>query len=163
LILSGKTLLTKYSDIVTPFVPEKRIAHGMSYGLSLAGYDIRIKDAVWLYAGEFKLASSLEKFKIPKNVVGFVHDKSSWARRGLSLFNTVLEPGWEGDLTLELVYHAPFDMFGNIDPQSRFLDIRAESPIAQIIFMYTDKDTDGYLGKYQNQDNSLKPTGFIHE
>lgn len=51
----------------------------------------------------FILAGAVEYIRMPNNLLGFVMDKSSLARRGLSVFNTVLEPGWEGHLVLEIV------------------------------------------------------------
>ena len=39
----------------------------------------------------FILASAIEEFDVPNNLLGIVHDKSSWARKGLSVFNTVIE------------------------------------------------------------------------
>ena len=78
---------------------------------------------------------------MPDDLVAFVHDKSTWARRGLSLFNTVIEPGWRGFLTLELVNHS--------DEQ---LMVSAGDPIAQIIFMRMEEPTERpYTGKYQDQ------------
>ena len=134
---------------MAPFVSKKTIQNGMSYGCSLAGYDIRIAEDIWLLKGEFYLASSIEVFDLPPNVIGLVHDKSTWARRGLSLFNTVIEPGWKGTLTLELVYH---DLRTNSDGDVEFpIRIEAGDPIAQVIFMYTDQETEGYSGKYQFQ------------
>lgn len=138
---------------MAPFVSEKTIHNGMSYGCSLAGYDVRIAEGINLYHSEFTLASTVEEFNLPENVVGFVHDKSSWARRGLSLFNTVIEPGWKGFLTLELVWHSRDDLItgdGRVVHEHP-LFIPAGSPIAQIIFMYTDRETEGYNGKYQGQ------------
>ena len=76
---------------------------------------------------------------MPTNMLGIVHDKSTWARRGLSVFNTVIEPGWHGFLTLELVYH------GNEN-----LLIPAGSGIAQVIFHRTMEEAE-YTGKYANQ------------
>lgn len=146
-VLSGNTLRMYAADgapLVNPFVYEKTIINGMSYGCSLAGYDIRVKEDIKLWTGNFTLASSVEEFHMPKNVIGFVHDKSSWARKGLSLFNTVIEPGWKGYLTLEMVYNEP-------SPGPTILSIPAGSPIAQIVFMYVDEVTRGYEGKYQNQ------------
>lgn len=111
-----------------------------SYGLSEAGYDIRIKQDVWLYPlRRFKLASAIEEFNMPTDLVGIVHDKSTWARKGLSVFNTVIEPGWKGFLTLELVYHGWWP-----------LHIPAGSGIAQVLFHKTES-TASYDGKYQNQ------------
>lgn len=143
-VLSGQTLknpLLKYRDMITPFVDEKTVYKGMSYGVSHAGYDIRIAETVDLWAQQFKLAGALEYFKLRNDVIGFVHDKSSWARQGISLFNTVLEPGWEGYLTLEL-YNTSDEM----------IRIEEGSPIAQIIFMELDEPVDGYKGKYQGQE-----------
>jgi dCTP deaminase len=154
MILSGKTLreyAERGSPLVAPFVSEKTIQNGMSYGCSLAGYDIRIAETLTLKKGQFSLASSIEVFDLPSNVIGLVHDKSTWARRGLSLFNTVIEPGWRGTLTLELVNH---EIHGKIFGGSLFetgLQIQAGDPIAQVIFMYTDQETEGYNGKYQFQ------------
>jgi dCTP deaminase len=40
--------------------------------------------------------------------MGIVHDKSTWARRGLVVQNTVIEPGWHGyQTTIELTNHGP--------------------------------------------------------
>jgi len=78
---------------------------------------------------------------MPQNLVGIVHDKSSWIRRGLMVGNSVIEPRWKGFLTLELTFH------GN-EP----LDIPAGAGIAQVIFHQTT-DLAAYDGKYQNQPN----------
>jgi dCTP deaminase len=126
-----------------PILPfnERTIYNGMSYGLSHAGYDVRIAQACFLSPNAFCLASTMEEFFMPDDLVAFVHDKSTWARRGLSLFNTVIEPGWQGFLTLELINHS--------DEQ---LIIRPGDPIAQIIFMRMEEPTEKpYTGKYQNQ------------
>jgi dCTP deaminase len=143
----------------------KHKAHGVSYGLSEAGYDIRIKQEIRFdgdyrgsrrvavierndagqlshftqSAGSFTLASAMEEFDMPSDLLGIVHDKSSWARRGLSVFNTVIEPGWKGFLTLELVYHG-----------SDILVIPAGAGIAQVIFHQLSEHA-AYNGKYQNQ------------
>lgn len=121
-----------------------------SHGLSEAGYDIRIKQEVVFspygvyvnghnLGGNFALASTIEEFQMPTDMVGVVHDKSTWARKGLSVFNTVIEPGWSGFLTLELVYHG-----------RDILTIPAGSGIAQVLFHNT-AITASYEGKYQNQ------------
>lgn len=121
---------------------------GVSHGLSEAGYDIRIKQSVTLHPFKrFVLASAIERFRMPTDLVGIVHDKSTWARRGLSVFNTVIEPGWEGYLTLELVYHG-----------WRPLRIVEGSGIAQVIFHRTT-DKVRYEGKYQGQPD--KPVAAI--
>lgn len=89
--------------------------------------------------GRFILASAIEEFNMPATLVGVVHDKSSWARRGLSVFNTVIELGWKGFLTLELVYHGEEELV-----------IPAGSGIAQVLFQPVAVPR-SYDGKYQNQ------------
>jgi len=126
---------------ITPFV-ERTIERGMSWGLSHAGYDVRIAEDLTLLPGGFALGSTVERFKMPDDILGMVHDKSSWARQGLSLFNTVIEPGWEGYLTLELVNHS-----------NDVLRIKMGMPIAQIVFMRLTEPTEKpYVGKYQDQE-----------
>lgn len=150
---------------IRDMLTSKSTHKGVSHGMSEAGYDIRIKQDIRFFPmgsvpgndsdqvivessdsytqdyGRFALASSVEKFEMPDNLVGIVHDKSTWARRGLSVFNTVIEPGWHGFLTLELVYH------GN-----KPLHIPAGTGIAQVVFHKTACEA-RYDGKYQNQGN----------
>lgn len=156
-VINGKALLD-----AAPFtiMAERKMTGpgGTSWGLGEAGYDIRIKQEVSFKPNEhfhlvmdtkvdgwvtrnsrFTLASAIECFNMPANLMGIVHDKSTWARRGLSVFNTVIEPGWKGFLTLELVYH------GNTE-----LTIPAGSGIAQVIF-HEVAEKAHYNGKYQNQ------------
>ncbi|ATW58166.1 deoxycytidine triphosphate deaminase [Pseudomonas phage inbricus] len=137
----------------------KETSGGVTYGLGEAGYDIRIKQEITFYCflwllplikvtdgdrskwffGRFVLASAVEKFRMPSDLVGIVHDKSSWARRALSVFNTVIEPGWKGYLTLELVFHG-----------RKTVKIPAGSGIAQVLF-HTLNEKRTYEGRYQDQ------------
>ncbi|MEQ1950887.1 dCTP deaminase [Mesorhizobium yinganensis] len=138
MIINGHYLFQKRP--VSPMLPSKGRAAGVSHGLGEAGYDIRIKQEVTLHPfRRFRLASTIERFKMPNDLVAIVHDKSTWARRGLSVFNTVIEPGWEGYLTLELVYHRWIP-----------LTIPAGAGIAQVIFHHLIEPA-AYSGKYQNQ------------
>jgi len=153
LILSDVSIkrLLEHNELLTPYVTEKtKHSSGASYGLSQCGYDIRLDQDITigkfaegpLQYEPFCLASSLEYFKMPDNVVGFVKDKSTWARQGLSVFNTVIEPGWEGYLTLELAYLKAEGV----------LRIPQGAPIAQVVFQFLDRPTSKpYDGKYQNQ------------
>lgn len=112
-----------------------------SYGLSYCGYDVRVKQGFWLWPLKGRLASTIERFKMPLDVVGTVHDKSSWARRMVAVQNTVIEPGWEGYLTLELSNNTWKPIY-----------IPAGVPIAQILFHRIEAPMSiGYQGKYQNQ------------
>lgn len=86
------------------------------------------------------LASTIEHFTMPDDVLGEVKDKSSWARRGLAVQNTVIEPGWRGHLTLELTNHG-----------DEGLTIHRGQPIAQIIFHQVLGLVTPYDGKYQDQ------------
>ena len=138
MILSGNTI--RKLNIINPFV-EKGTIRGRSYGVSHASYDIRIAQTAYLEPGEFHLFSSIEEFNMPKNVCGTIHDKSSWARRGLSVFNTLIDPGWKGFLTLELVNNG-----------YERLRLTEGDPIAQLKFEYLDEEVSGYTGKYQLQE-----------
>lgn len=157
---------------IIDMIPCKVLHNGVSHGLSEAGYDIRIKQDIKFMpnytravihitepehdrhtqyqdrTGRFVLASAIEEFQMPPNLVGIVHDKSTWARKGLSVFNTVIEPNWHGFLTLELVYHGYED-----------LHIPAGSGIAQVIFHQLTENA-YYNGKYQNQED--KPVEAKH-
>lgn len=163
--VNGETLRKAWP--IRPMLDEKVYAHGVSHGLSEAGYDIRIKQGIhftrgWFgqrcievfdfdsfgrahepttKRGRFVIASSVEEFSMPADLAGIVHDKSTWARRGLSVFNTVIEPGWKGHLTYELVYHGDEDLF-----------IPAGSGIAQVVFSRVS-DPMTYAGRYQNQED----------
>ena len=138
-ILSAQTI--RELVLVEPFV-ERSIVNGKSYGLSSAGYDIRIGNWTIIYSKEFVLTFSLEQFIMPNSVLGVVHDKSSWARQGLTVQNTIIEPGWCGYLTLELTNHCDNDIV-----------IEYGDPIAQVVFHFLDKPTEQpYAGKYQNQE-----------
>jgi dCTP deaminase len=119
---------------------EKQTGQLVSHGMSEAGYDIRIKQGMTLHPlKRFAIASSIERFEMPDNLMAIVHDKSSWARRGLSVFNTVIEPGWCGWLTIEIVYHGWVP-----------LHIPAGSGIAQVIFHKLSVPVQ-YSGRYQDQ------------
>ncbi|GJD41340.1 dCTP deaminase [Methylobacterium bullatum] len=121
---------------------ERTVANGMSYGVSCAGYDIRAKQDVTLEPKGFALLSSVEHFWMPDDVTAFVHDKSTWARRGLTVYNTVIECAWKGWLTIEA---------SNLGNDT--LRIRAGDPIAQIIFhqMAAPPERTYAGGKYDNQ------------
>lgn len=163
MIVNSEHLLIE-APIVDMFI-KKIVGRESSHGLTEAGYDIRLKQDVFFTTyfngsarvpvvrvsgpdghtetndGKFCLASAMEEFNMPTDLVGVVHDKSTWARKGLSVFNTVVEPGWKGWLTLELVYHGQQDLF-----------IPAGSGIAQVLFHTLALERE-YKGKYQNQED----------
>lgn len=148
MILSGPTI--RALGIITPH-EQRTKRDGMTYGESMAGYDIRLAEAVEVTKGYTTLGVSLERFTMPPNVLGRVADKSTWARRGLQVQNTIIEPGWAGWLTLELTY-SPL-----VTAAERCISIPSESPIAQVIFEFVDGNTAGYDGKYQNAGPVAQP------
>ena len=150
-----------FTALIYPFV-EEYVTHGMTAGLSSSGYDIRIDQDIILYPvslknlllrsfgfnrPSFSLASSSEQFCIPKNIMPFVADKSTWARLGLAVQNTCAEPGWSGYLTLELSNHS-----------ENIIHIKKGTPIAQIVFYELDFATEKpYDGKYRDQKRGPQP------
>ena len=134
-------LCQRSEPMIHPFEPEKKVVNGTSYGLSAASYDVRIAHDLKLYPRHSALAHTVEDFRIPNNVVGYVVDKSTYARRFVTAFNTLLDPGWSGNLTLEL---------SNLGEE--VVDIKSGDPIVQIVFHWLDEETDlPYSGKYQGQ------------
>lgn len=153
MILSAQSIAMR--GLISPCEPRTR-EHGLTYGLGPAGYDLRLDlgddgpfehdplpiQTKVLRPGDFILAATLERFKMDDDILGLVCDKSSLARRGLSVFNTVIEPGWRGFLTLELKNQ------GHEDIQL----VRGQA-IAQVVFQVLDKPTVlPYDGKYQDQE-----------
>lgn len=130
--------------MISPFVERQQHERsGTSFGLSACGYDVRIRQDRRLAPGEFVLASTIERFVMPRDVMAQVADKSTWARRGLAVQNTIIEPGWEGWLTLELTNHG-----------GQMISLHEGTPIAQIVFMRLEAPTDQpYEGKYMGQED----------
>ena len=169
MIVNGKSLLEV--PPIKGMLDTKVKGRETTHGLGEAGYDIRIKQEIRFFAferekpqvmrydidgedasfmerfdGRFVLASAIEEFDMPDDLVGIVHDKSTWARQGVSVFNTVIEPGFKGWLTLEIVFH------GN-----ESIHIPAGSGIAQVLF-HQLQDSAEYNGKYQNQKDEPVPS-----
>jgi dCTP deaminase len=61
---------------------------------------------LWLHPGQFALGSTLEFLRFPPDLAGYVIGRSSWGRAGLLVATAVMiQPGFAGSLTLELVNH----------------------------------------------------------
>lgn len=143
-----KLCLHNYDDkgnIVPPMIEpfyERTVAHGMTFGLDSAGYDIRSNDDRWLlpFFGSAKI-DAIERFNIPPNLKMKICDKSTWARKFVVVQNTRAEPGWYGHLRLEITNHSWW-----------FRRIKKGMPIAEVEFHTLDEPTEQpYRGKYQNQ------------
>ena len=98
----------------------------------------------------FALASTVEYFRIPRNVLTICLGKSTYARCGIIVNVTPLEPEWEGHVTLE---------FSNTTPLPA--KIYANEGAAQVIFLESDEECEvSYKdrgGKYQGQSGVTLP------
>jgi dCTP deaminase len=145
----------------------------ISYGLSSYGYDIRCSRQFKIFTnvysaildpkdfdarsfvdfeGEeciippnsFALASTIEYFRIPRTVLTICLSKSTYARCGILVNVTPLEPEWEGQVTLE------FSNTTNLPAK-----IYAEEGVAQVLFLESDETCEvsyrDRKGKYQGQ------------
>ena len=166
-------------DMIKPFVPKQKKGKLISYGLSSFGYDARVSNEFKIFTdvdsavvdpknfksnsfvsrkvdeciippNSFVLASTVEYFKIPKDVLVICLGKSTYARCGIIVNVTPLEPGWEGYVTLE---------FSNTTPLPA--KIYANEGVAQFIFLkgnekpevtYADRN-----GKYMGQTGVTLP------
>jgi dCTP deaminase len=130
-----REMATKH-EMILPF-EEKQVREGViSYGLSSYGYDLRVADEYKIFTNvnstivdpkkfdarsfveftgpacivppnSFALARSVEYFKIPRNVLTICVGKSTYARCGIIVNVTPLEPEWEGFVTLEISNTTP--------------------------------------------------------
>jgi dCTP deaminase len=151
----------------------------VSYGTSSYGYDVRCSNEFRVFTNinsaivdpkafdpesfvnvesnvciippnSFALARTVEYFRIPRNVLTICLGKSTYARCGIIVNVTPLEPEWEGHVTLE---------FSNTTPLPA--KVYANEGVAQVIFIEADeicetsyKDRDG---KYQGQTGVTLP------
>ncbi len=159
--------------MITPFA-ENQVRQGViSYGISSYGYDMRVSNEFKIFTNikttlidpkqfdlnsfidfkgdvcivppnSFVLATSVEYFKIPRETIVICLGKSTYARCGIVVNVTPLEPEWEGHVTIEISNTTPLPA-----------KIYANEGIAQLIFLgagelctrsYADK-----AGKYQAQ------------
>ncbi|MDA8421247.1 MAG: dCTP deaminase [Pseudomonadota bacterium] len=151
----------------------------ISYGTSSYGYDIRCSEEFKIFTNinsavvdpkdfsptsfvdfrgsvciippnSFALARTVEYFRIPRNVLTICLGKSTYARCGIIVNVTPLEPEWEGHVTLE---------FSNTTPLPA--KIYANEGVAQVIFIEGDEVCEvSYRdrgGKYQGQTGVTLP------
>jgi len=127
--------------ILTPCCERTR-HNGVTHGLGPAGYDLRIASDIVLWPGSSVLVDAIERFSMPKDVIGFLYSKSTWARMHIEQAGTVIEPGWRGVLRLELNMH-----YGT-EPVS----IEAGTGMVQVVFHRLEEPTEQpYDGRYQDQ------------
>lgn len=122
MVITGSEILAR--NIFTPAAP--RTYHpetGMTFGAGPAGYDVRLKQALDLYPGQFALASSLEHFNVPTDLVGSTYNVFHSARLGLSIENETLEPGLKGCVPLRITNRG-----------YRPIHLREGQPICRVVF-----------------------------
>lgn len=106
-------------------------------------------DHILIPPNSYVLGRSVEYFKMPRTVLGVVLGKSTYARSGIIVNVTPLEPGWEGYVTIEI---------GNATPLPA--KVYAHEGIAQVVFLEGDAPDTSYAdkkGKYQHQTGITLP------
>jgi dCTP deaminase len=165
--------------MIEPFV-EKQTAEGViSYGLSSYGYDARVSNEFKIFTNvdnaivdpknfaeqsfvdrkvdvcvippnSFALARTVEYFRVPRDVLVICLGKSTYARCGLIVNVTPLEPEWEGYVTLEISNTTPLPakVYAN-EGLCQFLFLKGEGPCE---VSYADRK-----GKYMKQTGVTLP------
>ena len=171
--------MVKTNNMISPFEDKQVRGTKISYGLSSFGYDARVSNEFKIFTNinseiidpknfrqnnfiskkaeeciippnSFVLSSTVEYFKIPNDVMVICLGKSTYARCGIIVNVTPLEPSWEGHVTLE---------FSNTTPLPA--KIYANEGAAQFIFLkgnekpeitYADRN-----GKYMKQSGVTLP------
>jgi dCTP deaminase len=159
--------------MIEPYAAGQVREGAISYGVSSFGYDIRVADEYKVFTDvfsvvvdpkafdprsfvdikgdhciipprSFALARTLEYFRIPSDVLVVCVGKSTYARCGIIVNVTPLEPEWEGHLTLEISNTTPLPA-----------KIYSNEGLAQLLFFQGDEVPDVTYamrkGKYQGQ------------
>ena len=167
------------APFVSTQIRESENGRVVSYGTSSYGYDIRCADEFKIFTNinsaivdpknfddssfvnltsdvciippnSFALARTVEYFRIPRNVLTVCLGKSTYARCGIIVNVTPLEPEWEGHVTLE---------FSNTTPLPA--KVYANEGVAQVLFFESDEVCETSYrdrsGKYQGQQGVTLP------
>ncbi len=165
--------------MIDPFVDNQESSQVISYGLSSYGYDARAADEFKIFTNvdnavvdpknfseqgfvnrqtpvcvippnSFALARTVEYFRIPRDVLVICLGKSTYARCGIIVNVTPLEPEWEGHVTLEFSNTTPLPAkIYAFEGACQFLFLRGEGPCET---SYKDKK-----GKYMEQTGVTLP------
>ena len=172
--------MAREQEMIEPLA-ESQVREGViSYGVSSYGYDLRVADEFKIFTNvnttivdpkhfdeksfvefrgpvciippnSFALARSVEYFKIPRNVLTVCVGKSTYARCGIIVNVTPLEPEWEGFVTLEISNTTPLPA-----------KVYSNEGLCQIIFLESDELCEisykDKKGKYQAQKGIMLPT-----
>jgi dCTP deaminase len=167
------TRMAREHNMIDPFVDAQVRQGVISYGVSSYGYDVRVGDDFKVFTNvyntvvdpknfdpksfvdikadvciippnSFALASTIEYFKIPRDILTVCLGKSTYARCGIIVNVTPFEPEWEGHVTIEISNTTPLPA-----------KIYANEGIAQVLFFQSDepcaKSYKDKKGKYQAQ------------
>ncbi len=171
--------MVKDENMIDPFVEKLEKKGVLSYGLSSYGYDARVSrnfkiftnvnsatvdpkkftdnsfvnrevDYCIIPPNSFALASTVEYFKIPKETLVICVGKSTYARCGIIVNVTPLEPEWEGHVTLEFSNTTPLPakIYAN-EGAAQFLFFKGEN-VCEL--SYADRK-----GKYMFQEGVTLP------
>jgi dCTP deaminase len=81
-------------------------AESLEPALAQQNATIAIGEPLWLHPGQFVLGATLEYLRFPAHLGGYVLGRSTWGRVGLLVATAIMiQPGFSGCLTLELVNH----------------------------------------------------------
>lgn len=160
-------------NMIEPFIDGQVRDGNISYGLSSYGYDARVApefkiftnvnsavvdpknfspssfvdrntDVCVIPPNSFALARTVEYFRIPEDILVICLGKSTYARCGIIVNVTPLEPGWEGHVTLEFSNTTPLPakIYAN-EGACQFLFLKGNEPCE---ISYKNR-----AGKYQGQ------------
>jgi len=165
--------------MIEPFVDDQVREGVISYGVSSYGYDVRVGDEFKVFTNvyntvvdpknfdsksfvdiradvciippnSFALASTIEYFRIPRDILTICLGKSTYARCGIIVNVTPFEPEWEGHVTIEISNTTPLPA-----------KIYANEGIAQVLFFESDEPCEtsykDRAGKYQMQSGITLP------
>ena len=165
--------------MIEPFVESQTRAGVVSFGVSSYGYDVRVGDEFKVFTNvfntvvdpknfdpksfvdiradvciippnSFALASTIEYFRIPRDILTVCLGKSTYARCGIIVNVTPFEPEWEGHVTIEISNTTPLPA-----------KIYANEGVAQMLFFESDEVcSTSYKdrgGKYQGQKGVTLP------
>jgi dCTP deaminase len=165
--------MAKRHKMIVPYAKSASAAGKISFGTSAYGYDFRLSNeykipdfggckildpkdmkkfryqdfkggSCLIGANSFILGRSLEYFRIPRDVLVICYGKSTYARCGLFVNVTPLEPEWEGFITISIANLSPLPV-----------KVYSGEGIGQIIFIRSEREcTTSYAdkkGKYQAQ------------
>lgn len=164
---------------IVPFAPQQKRPGVISYGVTSYGYDVRLgrkfkvftnarcaivdpknfdpqsfidieADDCLIPPNSFALAETVEYFEIPRDILAICVGKSTYARIGIIVNVTPLEPEWRGKITIEISNTTPLPA-----------RVYANEGIAQIVFLRADQSCRvsyaDKAGKYQDQSGLTLP------